>query len=111
MNEPAHTEAVQTDLPSPKPIRRKRPYGRPLLGRLTPRFAVLVVAVSALCADFWFTIPAELVWWTSRQVGSTGLHVKALIPSSWELVDASNWGTDLTGTSLFIYQAYPIDAR
>jgi hypothetical protein len=46
MNEPDLTEAVKTDLPSPKPKRRKR---------LALRFAVLVAAASALGA-------ACLIW-------------------------------------------------
>src|SRR5258708_15282546 len=50
MNQPTLTEAVQTDLPSPKPNRQKARKG-PLLGRLALRFAALVVAVSALGSD------------------------------------------------------------
>src|ERR1051326_6151807 len=44
MNEPALTEAVQADLPSPKPNRRRR---------TALRFAVLVVSVSVLGAGGW----------------------------------------------------------
>src|SRR5690349_18639303 len=84
MNEPTHTEAVQTDLSSRPPSRRKRPYGRPLLGRLALRFAVLVAAVSVLGAAYWFTRPQELVWWRSPPWGKQGRHVRGLIPLGWE---------------------------
>src|SRR5258707_4280831 len=76
MDEPALTQAVKTDLPSPKPIRRKR---------LVLRFAVLVAAVSALGASYWFTRPPELVWWRSPEIGKTGLRVRVLIPTNWHM--------------------------
>src|SRR3989442_3477742 len=82
MNEPPHTEAVKTDLPSPKPNRRKR---------LALRFAVLVVAVSALGAAYWFTRPPELVWWTSPQLDE-GIHFKILIPSDMKEDSGNNDG-------------------
>jgi hypothetical protein len=75
MNEPALTEAVQTDLTSAKPNRRKG---------LTPRFAVLVAAVSALGAAYWFTRPPELVWWRSPPVRGVQYRVRALVPLGWE---------------------------
>src|SRR5437899_1451559 len=52
MNEPALTEAVKTDLPSPKPNRRRR---------IALRFAALVVAVSGLpvcCTSFMPILPS-----------------------------------------------------
>jgi hypothetical protein len=76
MNEPTITEAVQTDLPSPKPNCRRR---------LALRFAVLVVAVSALGAAYWLMRPPELVWWRSPELGSSGRHVRLLLPAGWEL--------------------------
>jgi hypothetical protein len=81
MDEPTHTEAMQTDLPSPKPNRRRR---------IALRFAVLVVAVSVLGAAYWFTRPPELVWWTSPAIAKTGRHVKMLIPDGWEVDTAES---------------------
>jgi hypothetical protein len=74
MVETAPNEAVKTDLPSPKPNRRKR---------TALRFAVLVVGVSALGAAYWFTRPLELVWWRSEPIGRSGRHVSVLIPNGW----------------------------
>jgi hypothetical protein len=74
MYKPTLTEAVQTDLSSPKPNRGKR---------LALRFAALVLAVSALGAAYWFTRPPELVWWRSEAIGKTGRHVHVLIPQGW----------------------------
>jgi hypothetical protein len=74
MNEPALSEAIKTDLPSPKANRRKR---------LALRFAVLVVAVSALGAAYRFTRPPELVWWRSPEIGHSGRRVSTLIPGGW----------------------------
>jgi hypothetical protein len=71
-------------VPSPKPNRRKRPYGRPLLGRFALRFAALVVAMSALGAAYWFTRPPELVWWTGPEMGKSGKHVRLRVPRGWE---------------------------
>src|SRR5258707_2813632 len=83
MNNPALTEDVKTAPPSPKLNRRKRPYGRPLLGRLALRFAALVVAVSALGAAYWFTRPPELVWWTSDPIKGFDHRLRLLIPNGW----------------------------
>jgi hypothetical protein len=96
MNEPALTEAVKTDLPSPKPNRRRRPYGRPSLGRLALRFAVLVVAVSALGVACSFTRPPELVWWRSPQIYSTGRRIRVLVPNGWSLHDSYPDGDTMT---------------
>src|SRR5258706_4128855 len=74
MNEPALTEAVKTDLPSPKPNRRRR---------LVLRFAALVAAVSALGAAYWFTRPPELVWWRSPAFGANARHIRLLVPRGW----------------------------
>src|SRR5258708_21284057 len=95
MSEVAFTEAVQTALPPPKPNRRRRPYGRPLLGRLALRFAALVAAVSALGAAYWFTRPPELVWWRSQAIGKRGFHVKAQIPGEWRVQKVENGIDDL----------------
>src|SRR6266852_4708744 len=74
MKEPALTEAVKTDLPSPKPNRRKR---------LALRFAVLVAAVSALGSAYWFTRPPELVWWRSPEIDKSGRRARVLVPNTW----------------------------
>jgi hypothetical protein len=74
MKEPALSEAVKTDLQSPKPNRRRR---------LALRFAVLVVAVSVMGAAYWFTRPPELVWWRSDTIGSTPYRLRFLIPHGW----------------------------
>jgi hypothetical protein len=91
MDEPALTEAVKTDLPSPRPNRRRR---------LALRFAAFVVAASALGATYWFTRPPELVWWRSPPIGSASRRVQVLIPNGWDGVRASrerwqrnNWTT------------------
>src|ERR1051326_4943528 len=76
MNEPTHSEAATTDLPSSKSSRRKR---------LALRFAVLVAAVSVLGAAYWFTRPPELVWWRSPPIDKTGFHVCVLMPHNWTL--------------------------
>src|SRR5258705_12871702 len=76
MNEPTHTEAMKTDLPSPKPNRRKQ---------LVLRFAVLVAAVSVLGAAYWFTRPPELVWWRSPTIVDTQLNARILMPQGWGL--------------------------
>src|SRR6266852_7895174 len=76
MKEPALTETVKTDLPSPKPNRRKR---------LALRFAVLVTAVSVVGAAYWFTRPPELVWWTTPPLGPLGKNrASVLIPRHWK---------------------------
>ena len=102
MNEPAHTEAVKTDLPSPKPNRRKR---------LALRFAVLVAAISALGATYWFTRPPELVWWRSPAIRETNHYLRVLIPNgwkaSWERVLDSAPGEDWLYTARFT----PVDSR
>src|SRR5258708_2203136 len=77
-------------LPSPKPNRRKRPYGRPLLGRLALRFAVLVAAASVLYAAYWFTRPPELVWSKRVPFDDRGHYVRFLIPFGWE--KQKTWG-------------------
>src|SRR6266849_1207673 len=97
MNEPALTEAVKTDLPSPKPNRRKR---------LALRFAVLVVAVSTLGAAYWFTRPPELVWWRSPGIGKTGLHLRCLVPLHWQRVSR-----DRMGQNFAIFNFVPVDKR
>lgn len=76
MDQPTHTEANQTDLPSPKPNRRRR---------LALRLAALVAAVSVLGAAYWFTRPPELVWWRSPPLGKTRIEVSALVPRGWLL--------------------------
>jgi hypothetical protein len=81
MNEPTLTEAVKTDLPSPKPNRRKR---------LAVRLAVLVGAVSVLGAAYWFTRPPELVWWWSPEIWDTNVRVYVLVPQGWEEEPSSN---------------------
>ncbi len=65
---------MKTDLPSPKPDRRKL---------LALRFAVLIVAASVLGAAYWFTRPPELVWWRSPQIGNSRRHFQILIPQGW----------------------------
>ena len=74
MNEPTLTEDVKTDRPSRKPNRRKR---------FALRFSVLVVAVAALGAAYWFTRPPELVWWRSSKLDNTGRRVHVLVPAGW----------------------------
>jgi hypothetical protein len=76
MNAPALTGAVKTDLPSPKPNRQKR---------LALRFTVLVAAVCALGAAYWFTRPPELVWWRSDTMRGFNHSVKLQVPNGWEV--------------------------
>ncbi len=102
MNEPALTEAVKTDLPSPKPNRRKR---------LALRFAVLVAAVSLLGAAYWFTRPPELVWWRSPRVGKIGFRVKTPIPSGWELSPDGGGQTVNDRDWSATYLLKPVDRR
>src|SRR5258708_22709059 len=61
---------------APKPNRRKR---------LALRFALLIVAVSALGAAYSFTRPPELVWVKSNHIGASGRHVRILVPHGGEL--------------------------
>src|SRR5258707_9719425 len=109
MNNPALTEDVKTAPPSPKLNRRKRPYGRPLLGRLALRFAALVAAVSALGTAYWFTRPPELVWWRSPEIAETGWHYRALMPCGWEETPPLSTGhTDMWNCrAIFL----PVDRR
>jgi hypothetical protein len=88
MNEPAITEALKTDVPSPKPNRRKR---------LALRFAVLVVAVSALGAAYWFTRPPELVLWTSPPIARSGRHISVLVPRGWKISKTVHEGLESHG--------------
>lgn len=81
MTGPTLTEAAKTDLPRPKPNRRRR---------IAARVAILVVAVSALGAAYWFTRPPELVWWTSPKIGDSGLRLKVIFPSGWVLTPSPN---------------------
>jgi hypothetical protein len=76
MDGAALSKAVKSDLPSPKPNRRKR---------LAMQLAVLVVAVSVLGTVYWFTRPPELVWWTSPPIGKTAHRVTVLVPQKWKL--------------------------
>src|SRR5258708_2708055 len=78
MNDPALTKPVKTSLPPPKPNRRKR---------LALRFAVLVVAVSALGVAYWFSRPPEVVWWRSPPFQKTGRRVMAFVPNGWKLLE------------------------
>src|SRR5438067_1225836 len=64
------------DLSSPKTNRRKH---------FALRFAVFVVAVSALGVSYWLMRPPDLVPWISPQIGDTGHHLAMLVPSGWEL--------------------------
>jgi hypothetical protein len=96
MNEPALTEAVKTDLPSPKPNRRRR---------LAVRFAALVVAVSVLGAAYLFTRRPELVWWSSPLIGKTGLRVRALLPVDYK-VTVSNYGSAVTDSDLSLHYSF-----
>jgi hypothetical protein len=102
MNAQAHAEDVKTDLPSPKPNRRKR---------LALRFAALVVAVSALGAAYWFTRPPELVWWRSPEIGNSGRHVRLLIPNGWESELPLSKGEDFMEQWEAIYYFSPVDRR
>jgi hypothetical protein len=100
MNEPAITEAVKTDLPSPKPNRRKR---------LALRFAFLVAAVSVLGAAYWFTRPPELAWWRSPEIRGEKGHVLALIPQGWETPVPLDAGTEMSGRWEAAYRFVPVD--
>src|SRR5882724_12606135 len=102
MNQPIHTEAVKTDLPSPKPNRRKR---------LALRFAALVVAVSALGAAYWFTRPPELVWWRSPDIDGTGRHAIVLIPVGWKLEEPVDVGRETDGEWSAGYSLPYVDNR
>jgi hypothetical protein len=103
MEEPALTEAVQTDLPSPKPRWRKR---------LVLRFAVLVAAVSVLGAAYWFTRPPELVWWRSPYVGTSTRYVRTLIPTGWEVNGVkSDPSRRKSGGQSSYYTMVPVDNR
>src|ERR1700747_1731796 len=100
MNEPAHTEAVQTDLPSPKPNRRRR---------LALRFAVLVVAISVLGAAYWFTRPPELVWWTSPPLGDSRLRAHMRTPIGWEEEPSNNAMKEPSGLWSTTWKLMPVD--
>src|SRR6266852_7048941 len=102
MNKPALTEAVKTDLPSPKPNRGKR---------LALRFAVLVAAVSALGAAYWFTRPPELVWWRSPDLHGSHHRLMVLIPNGWRLDDSTNIEGDFQGFWEALYGFTPVDSR
>src|SRR5258708_19225276 len=65
------TSAPMNALPSRKPNRRRR---------LALRFAVLVAAISALGAAYWFTRRPELVWWRSPEIDYSSRHVRILAP-------------------------------
>jgi hypothetical protein len=79
--------------------------------RLALRFAVLVVAVSALGVAYSFTRPPELVWWTSPSIRETTRRLRVLIPNgwkaSWERVLDSAPGGDWLYTARFT----PVDNR
>jgi hypothetical protein len=91
---------VQTDLPSPKPNRRKR---------LALRFAALVVALSALGAAYWFTRPPELVLWRSALVGNSGNRIRLLIPTGWKMSRGVSYERPVGRFTQF--GAGPIDSR
>src|SRR5258706_11042413 len=74
MNTHRETSRTMNALLFSNPKRRKR---------LALRFAVLVVAASALGTAYWFTRPPELVWWRSPQIGESELHVRVLVPEGW----------------------------
>src|SRR5258708_6259075 len=99
MNDPALAEAVKTDLPSAEPNRRKLP---------ALRFAVLVVAVSALGAAYRFTRPPELVWWTSPTPDKEGKRTRALVPTGWEMRISQPRPGRFT---VVRYEFYPADRR
>jgi hypothetical protein len=97
MNQPALTEAVKTDLTSPKQNRRRR---------LALRFAVLVVAVSALGAAYWFTRPPELVWYISPTLDPKGTRLEFRLPRGWRL-DRIDLGTAEERHSMLMFNALP----
>jgi hypothetical protein len=97
MPEAALSKAVKTDLATPKPNRRKH---------IAVRFAILVVAVSALCAAYWFTRPPELVWWTSPPIGNTRKRLTIRIPYSWDVVPNRLGPTFAQGPPYYVLLRY-----
>jgi hypothetical protein len=79
MTEPALTEAVKTDLPSPK--RNRRMW-------LALPFVLVVAAGSGLAAAYNLTRPhdTKLVWWTCELTKGKARQVRILIPQDWEIV-------------------------
>jgi hypothetical protein len=102
MDGAALSEAVKSDLPSPKPNRRKR---------LALRFAVVVVAVAALGAAYWFTRPPELVWWRSPPLFGTGHKARLLIPGGWKINPKMTVTMTLNGERLNTFWLFPTDRR
>ena len=69
-----------------------------------------LAVIAAIAATIRLTRSPELVWWTSPEIGKSGLHVKALVPRGWEVRSSIGAGLELGG-KWPTYLISPVDRR
>src|SRR5882724_1534895 len=88
MNESVHTEAVQTDLPSAKPNRRKR---------LASGLVVLAVGITVIVMVYQLNRPPGDARFTSSIIDNFGHRVSILIPAGWTKDNDIDPGSNYNG--------------